>query len=107
MSNTVAYSIGKASRDYGKISKTKMGNPGPGAYVPQGECYVSSPKWRLGSARRQDMSNSSTKLFPSPTTYSIKQGKIGEAPAYHMGLKTINLLSTSWKTNPGPGAYNP
>mmetsp|Transcript_14933 Transcript_14933/g.17783 ORF Transcript_14933/g.17783 Transcript_14933/m.17783 type:complete len:131 (-) Transcript_14933:1147-1539(-) len=103
----VAYSIGKASRNDGTVSKSQRMNPGPGAYAPAGERYKASPNWGIGTAKRSELANSQNKFVPGPNAYSLKT-KVGEGPAFFMGEKTgADAMSGGAKGVPGPGAYSP
>lgn len=63
----VAYSIGKAGRNDGTVSKSQRMNPGPGAYAPtNGEKYKASPGWGIGTGKRSEMANTRTKFVPGP-----------------------------------------
>ena len=85
------------------VSKSMQSNPGPGTYVPKGNRYKNSPKWGVGTSRRAEMANTMTKFVPGPSAYEIK-GRVGEAPAYVMGEKTVLREN---KKVPGPGTYSP
>lgn len=60
--------------------------------------------WGFGTSSRPSIGLNAQEN-PSPLTYVIPS-KMVEGPAYHMGIKTTDLISPNKNYIPGPGQYD-
>lgn len=109
VSDTPIYSMSKLERPKTATDKQLLSFPGPDQYNPDKiSTMKKDPVWSMGKANRDEdaivpKSKKKRVMTPGPGHYNIKNGNIGEAPAYTMAKK---LNKKQKEGNPGPGEYN-
>lgn len=90
------------------MNRTSITNPGPGTYTSADNSskYKSDPAFRVGSAKRQGLASSATKIVPGPGNYNTPSKAI-EGPKFIMGGRYEVGGIFRMNQNPGPGAHNP
>ena len=91
-------------------SKRQQLGDSEGAYKPSPSLYnpnesftkTHAAAWGFGSGLRPSITTNGKNETPGPLAYNIPS-KTVEGPAYHMGLKTIDLISPNKNYVPGPG----